>query len=298
MKKKRKKSWKSVLEAYLYLLPFLMSIIIFTLYPVINVIITSFKEGYKPLTGTFASYGIGSYQKVLTDPYFIGAMKNTMIYVLLVVPISTVIALFFANLLNKKLKLTGLFQTTYFLPLVTSTTAVGLAWKWMYNYDYGVINFFLNLFGIDSIAWLQDVKWGMPALVIYGIWSILPFTIIIIIAGMQNIDEKYYTAARVDGASGVRIFFRITLPLLAPTVGLVLIVNMISTFKVFTELFPLFNGEPGVAYTLYTVVYYIYEQFYVKWKLDKACAAAVILLIVVFIFTQIQLWIQKKWNYD
>lgn len=284
-------------KAYLYLLPFILAIAIFTIYPVVNVIITSFKQNYNALTGAYDAIGVGNYVKVVQDPYFLQAMRNTIVYVLIVVPVSTVLAIFFANLLNKKLRFNGLFQTCYFLPLVTCSTAVGLAWKWMYNADYGIINYVLGLFGINPIGWLTDVKWGMAALVIYGIWSILPFTIIIILSGMQNIDEKLSVAAQVDGAGSRMIFFRIKLPLLMPTVSLVVVVNMISTFKVFTELFPLFNGNPGVAYTLYTVVYYIYQMFYSKWKLDKACAAAVILLLVMVLFTKLQSLIEKKTRY-
>lgn len=294
---KAKKLFKRF-EPFAYLLPFLIGIGIFTLYPVINVFLISFKEGYRVLTGAFESFGIANYQTVINDPYFVSAFKNTAIYVLVVVPVSTCLSIVIATLLNQKIKLQGLFQTAYFLPMVTSVTAVGLAWKWMYNYDYGIINYFLSLFNISSINWLNDASWGLPALIIYGVWSILPFTIILLLSGLQNINPLYYTAAKVDGASTLRTFFRITVPLLAPTIGLVLIVNMISTFKVFTELFPLFNGKPGVAYTLYTVVYYIYDMFYIKWKLGPAAAAAVILFFVIFVLTMIQLWIQRKWKHD
>ena len=285
------------LKGYLYLLPFLLSVGIFTVYPIVNVFITSFKHNYNALTGAFSGVGLDNYAAVVMDPYFRSALRNTVVYVACVVPVSTVLAVFFANLLNKKLRLNGLFQTAYFLPLVTSTTAVGLAWKWMYHADYGVINYLLSLFGIEKLGWLTDVRWGMAALVIYGVWSILPFTIIIVLSGMQGIDEKLKTAARVDGASSRRIFFRITLPLLMPTVGLVVIINIINTFKVFAELFPLFKGEPGVAYTLFTVVYYIYNMFYSKWHFERACAAAVLLLIVMVLFTRIRSFIEKKWNY-
>lgn len=285
------------LKGYAYLLPFLLSVGIFTVYPILNVFITSFKHDYNALTGAYSGVGVENYIQVVTDPYFRSALLNTVTYVACVVPVSTILAIFFANLINKKLRLNGLFQTAYFLPLVTSTTAVGLAWKWMYHSDYGVINYLLSLFGVEKIGWLTDIRYGMLALVIYGIWSILPFTIIIVLSGMQGIDEKLSVAARVDGASSKRIFFRITLPLLMPTVGLVIIINIINTFKVFSELFPLFKGEPGVAYTLFTVVYYIYNMFYSKWRFDKACAAAILLLIVMVIFTRIQSIIQKKWNY-
>jgi multiple sugar transport system permease protein len=179
--------------------------------------------------------------------------------------------------------------------MVTSVTAVGLAWKWMYNFDYGVLNYFLSLFGVNPINWLNDAHFGLPALIIYGIWSIMPFTIILLISGLQNIDEQCYIAARLDGASSRRIFFRITVPLLSPTICLVFIINTINTFKVFQELFPLFNGKPGIAYSLYTVVYYIYDQFYIKWRLGRAAAAAVILFFIILGFTLIQFFIRDKW---
>lgn len=284
-------------KGYAYLTPFLLSVLVFTVYPIINVFIISFKEDYNALTGAYETIGIGNYVDVITDSYFRGAVLNTVIYVIIVVPVSTVLAVFFANLINKKLRFNSLFQTAYFLPLVTSTTAVGLAWKWMYHADYGVINYLLSLLGMEKIGWLTDVRYGMAALVIYGIWSILPFTIIIVLSGMQGIDKKLSVAAQVDGASARRIFFRITLPLLMPTVGLVIVINIINTFKVFSELFPLFSGKPGVAYTLYTVVYYIYDMFYSKWHFDKACAAAILMLIILVVFTRIQTLIQKKWNY-
>lgn len=284
-------------KGYVYLAPFLLSVIVFTVYPIINVFLTSFKQDYNALTGAYDAVGFENYAAVIADPYFREAVLNTVLYVVIVVPVSTVLAVFFANLINKKLRFNSLFQTAYFLPLVTSTTAVGLAWKWMYHADYGVINYLLSLFGVEKIGWLTDVRYGMAALVLYGIWSILPFTIIIVLSGMQGIDKKLSIAARVDGASSKRIFFRITLPLLMPTVGLVFVINIINTFKVFAELFPLFDGEPGVAYTLYTVVYYIYDMFYSKWHFDRACAAAILMLIILVIFTRIQSLIQKKWNY-
>ncbi|MDD2591245.1 MAG: sugar ABC transporter permease [Erysipelotrichaceae bacterium] len=285
------------IEPYLYLLPFIIGIGIFTLYPITYVFITSFKEGFKYITGAFEGFGLDNYQYVINDANFISALKNTSIYVMVVVPISTGLAILIANLLNKKIKFIGFFQTVYFLPLVTSITAVGLAWKFMFNHNYGVINYFLSLLQIDPINWLLVPKNNIYALIIFGIWNILPFTIILLLSGLQNINEMYYTAAKVDGASNFQIFYKITIPLLAPTIGLVLIINMISTFKVFTELFPLFNGSPGIAYNLYTVVYYIFDQFYIKWKFGRACAAALILFLIIFVLTRLQLYIQRKWQH-
>jgi len=287
---------RTFLEPAVYLVPFLVGIIIFTLYPFLNVILISFKEEYKLLTGAFSAIGLRNYAQVINDPNFLNGLKNTGMYVLLVVPIATVISLFFANLLNSVKKFKGFFQTAFFLPMVTSAMAIGLVWKWMFNFDYGLINYGLSLLGVDPINWLNNPAYNLSALVIYGVWSMLPFTIILLLAGLQNVNPLYYITARADGAKAPTIFFRITLPLLAPTIGLTLIINMIYASQVFTELFPLFNGRPGSAYSLYTVVYYLFDAFYVKWKLGNAAASAVILFLIVLCLTGIQLFIQRKWR--
>ena len=287
---------RTFLEPSAFLLPFMVGILLFTLYPFINVFLISFKEDYKVLPGECSPFGFQNYETVISDPNFLNGLRNTGLYVLAVVPIATALSLLIATLLNNDIKLKGLFQTCYFLPMVTSITAIGLVWKWLFNFDYGLINYFLSLFGIDAINWLNNPAYNLPALIIYGVWSMIPFTTILLLAGFQNVNPQYYTAARADGAKGGRIFFRITLPLLAPTIGLTLIVNMISASKVFSELFPLFNGQPGSAYSLYTVVYYLYDAFFVKWKLGRAAASAVILFAIVLLLTIIQLFIQRKWK--
>ena len=288
------RSFFSKIEQYLYLLPFFIGIAVFTLYPVVNVVLISFKEGYSHLSRNFNQWGMANYMTVINDPKFSQAIGNTIKYVLMVVPISTCIAVVIAYLLNQKLRFSALFQTAYFLPMVTSVTAVGLAWKLMYNKNFGIINYILSFIGVDKIPWLEQAKWSIPALVIFGVWNILPFTIILLISGLQNIDPQYYTAARVDGSKGVRIFFRITVPLLAPTIFLVCIVNTISSFKVFSELYPLFNGKPGPFNNLYTVVYYIRYAMMESRKYGVAAAAAIILFLFIFVFTMVQLALQKK----
>ena len=301
MKANKKESafgiFNTPIEPFLYLLPFAIGLLIFTIYPIFNVVLISFKENYRVMTGAFTSWGIGNYSEVIHDPYFQNGLRNTLIYVVTVVPISTCLSLLFANLLNQKIKGIAFFQTAYFLPLVTSTTAVGLVWKLMFNTKSGVINFLLSLVGIPPVDWLLNPSMNIYALIIYGIWNMMPFTIILLLSGLQNIDPLYYTAAKVDGASTTKIFMRITVPLLAPTIFLTIIINTISSSKVFTELFPLFSGRPGTAYTLYTVVYYIYDQFYVKWKLGKAAAASLILFLIIFVFTQLQQRVQKHYDY-
>lgn len=285
----------SRVEPYLYLLPFLIGVVVFTLYPVINVVLMSFKEEYSYLTREFEQWGVENFRSVLADSKFRQAIGNTLQYVVLVVPISTCISVVVAYLLNQKLRFSALFQTAYFLPMVTSVTAVGLAWRLMYNEKFGIINYILSWFGVDPIGWLTKAEYSMPALVIFGIWNILPFTIILLLSGLQNIDEQYYTAARVDGARSMRVFFRITVPLLAPTIFLVCIVNTISSFKVFSELYPLFKGEAGPFYNLYTVVYYIRYAMMESREYGVAAAAAIILFLFIFVFTMVQLLIQNKW---
>lgn len=290
----QKRMLKDKIEPFLYLFPFMLFLIVFTIYPVINVFILSFKENFSYLRGTFDGIGLANYQEVLNDEKFRQALLNTFLYVLCVVPISTAIATFTAYLLNHKIKGIAIFQTAYFMPMVTSITAVGLIWRLMYNQKYGIFNYILSLFGIDKIGWLTESKWSLIALVIFGIWNILPFTIILLLSGLQNIDEIYYTAAKVDGAGSGKIFFRITVPLLSPTIFLVSIMNTISSFKVFSELYPLFNGKPGPYYNFYTVVYYIRYAMMEKRKYGYAAAAAVILFFCIMIFTFIELFFKNK----
>jgi len=299
-KKREEQIFNRRWEPYVYLLPFIIGLVIFTIYPIFNVIIMSFKEGYK-LSGTYNGWGLANYTKVLKDELFISAFKNTSIYVFTVVPIATCLSIIIANFLNKKIKFMGFFQVAYFLPMVTSAIAVGLVWKYMFSQDIGVINYVLNIFGIEKINWLGavagDAKYNLWAVVIFGIWNMMPFTIILLLSGLQNIDPIYYTAAKVDGASATKMFFRITLPLLSPTIFLTMIVNMISAFKMYNEIIPFWNGGAGVTgINLYTFVYYIKEQFYQYHKLGLAAAASIILFIVIFVFTMLQKYIQNKFK--
>lgn len=290
----KKQRIKNTTEPWLYLAPFLVFFFVFIFYPAVNVLLLSFKENYSHLRGTYERPGLENYRYILSDAKFRSAMLNTILYVIFVVPSSTFISILAAHLLNKKIRGIAFFQTAFFMPMVTSVTAVGLVWRFMYNQKYGVFNFLLTKIGLQPIAWTDDSKWSLLSLVIFGIWNILPFTIILLMAGMQNIDEKYYLAAKIDGAKPLKIFTRITIPMLAPTILLVLIVNTISCFKVFSELYPLFNGKPGPYYNLYTVVYYIRYAMVEKRKYGYAAAAAMIFFLVVLIFTLFQLRLKSK----
>lgn len=285
----------SHIEPWLYLAPFLAGLAVFTLYPVVNVIFLSFKEDYSYLTGAFDGWSAANYSEVLTDKNFAQALRNTMVYVACVVPISTCLAVVIAYLINQKIRGAGIFQTAFFMPMVTSITAVGLAWKLMFNKNFGIINYILSWFNVNPVNWLDNPSWltSVMTLVIFGIWNILPFTIILLLSGLQNIDDQYYTAAKIDGAKSGRLFFRITVPLLAPTIFLVCIVNTISSFKVFSELYPLFKGKPGPYNNLYTVVYYIRYAMMENNDYGIAAAGAIILFLFIFVFTMLQLAVQR-----
>ncbi len=285
---------KQSAEPWLYLLPFMVFFIVFIFYPAVNVLILSFKQNYSHLRGTFDGLGFENYRMILEDGKFRQALLNTFLYVIFVVPVSTALSTLAAQLLNRRIHGIAIFQTAFFMPMVTSVTAVGLVWRFMYNQKYGVFNFVLSKLGLSPVGWVDDSAWSLVSLVIFGIWNILPFTIILLMAGLQNIDEKYYIAARIDGARPLKIFTRITIPLLSPTIFLVLIVNTISCFKVFSELYPLFNGKPGPYYNLYTVVYYIRYAMVEKRKYGYAAAASMIFFLFVSIFTFLQLRLKSR----
>ena len=279
------RSFFARVEPFLYLLPFLIGIAVFTLYPVINVVLMSFKEGYSYLSRGFDQWGLANYQTVLSDPKFSQAIGNTLKYVILVVPISTCIAVVVAYLLNQKLRFSAVFQTAYFLPMVTSVTAVGLVWKWMFNYDYGLINYALSLFGVSPVNWLNDPHYNLAALIIYGIWSMLPFTIILLLSGFQNINPQYYTAARIDGANELQIFTRIMFPLGSSVTVTLTIFSFMWRWNDY--ILPLLVLSDQKKYTIQIAIKNFIGNLGVDWSSILAASVLSILpVIVIFIFLQ------------
>jgi multiple sugar transport system permease protein len=279
-----------------FLAPFAAGTLAFVFYPIVDVVRLSFLEGHVFLTGESSGVGFGNYAAAFADPHFATAVRNTTLYAAGVIPTTLVLGLASAWLLNRSFVGRRFFQTVYFLPLVTSATAIGLAWRWIFNFDYGVLNYFLSLIGLPAVNWLNDPSWGLVALMVYGVWSMLPLTTVLLLVGMQNIDPRYGLAARVDGAGAFARFRTVTMPLLAPSIGLVLIVNLITSARVFDELFPLFNGKPGVAGSLYTMVYFIYDAFFKSGDLGKASAAAIVFSIAVLALALAQLRLQRRWR--
>lgn len=247
--------------------------------------------------------GLGNYSYVFqgvpgTASVFLRALRNTVVYVIITVPVTAVLAVLFAVLLNQKIRFASVFQTACFLPMVTSATAIGLVWRWMFNRDFGLINAILGSFGVNPINWLQsgDPVISMTVLIAYGVWSTLPFTTILMLSGLQGIDENLYAAARVDGSGSLRLFTCITVPLLFPTASFVSIINAINAFKVYTEIVVLWNGQPQ-NYGMETVALYIYNNITASdgtHSLGYAAAAAMTLFVIVFMFTAAQTLLRSE----
>ena len=280
---------KKSFKGYLYLLPSIIIMICFTLYPLVRAIIMSFLGNYSIINDSYTSIGFENYQALFSDPDFGKSLMNTAIYVICVVPASIILSLLFAVLINSCKKLKALFQTIYFLPYVTSVIAIGIVWRWMFNSNYGLINYVLSIFGIEPIQWLNLPEYAMPALIIFAIWKSMAFNILIFLAGLQTIPEDLYRAARIDSTPRFRVFTRITVPSLAPMIVYSSVIGMIGAFKVYNEVFSLFQGKAGPANSAMTIVYYIYDKFYNSYKYGVAAAGSVVLFLIILALTQIQL---------
>lgn len=272
-------------KGYLYLLPALIILGIFVFYPIINTFIFSFDE----TKGAGYVFGFGTYGYLFKDKRFIQSLLNTLIYAAIVPTLSVGISLLLANtLVNlKNEKIRGIFQSIYFLPYVTSLVAIGVVWSWLFNSQYGVINYFLDFLGFQPINWLNDPKYAMIALIIFAIWKSLAFNTLILTTGIASINPQYYQAAKIDQASSGTIFRKITIKLVSPIIAYTYIISLIASFKVYTEAYVLF-GARTLDGSVSTVVRYIIDRFYGDQDFPLAFAASVILLLIILTITVIQ----------
>ena len=272
-------------KAWLFLLPSLGVILLFNIYPLIRSFWMSFQKG-SLLKLQFT--GLSNYQKVLADPVFHKALLNTALYAFVVVPVALCISVVIAWIIFEKVKHKSVFETIFFMPYVTSTIAIGIVFRYFFNGSYGLINFLLGLVGIPAVNWLDNVNMSMPTLIIFGIWTGLAFNIIILLAGLRNIDPEHFKIAKMFGATEKEIFWRVTFPQLVPTIAFLSTVNLIGAFKVYTQVYALFGGTAGVANSAITAVYYIYDKFHVAGRPGIAMAATVILFVIILIATFFQ----------
>lgn len=278
-------------KAWLFLLPALIIIGIFNVLPLIKTFIMSFQKG---TLNNLVFNGFRNYEIVLQDPKFHKAIGNTALFAFIVVPVGLIISMFIAITIFEKIKYKDIFETIFFIPYLTSVIAVGIVFRFLLNGDYGFINYLLGFINIDPINFLDDPKMSMFTLIIFGIWSGLAFNIIILLSGIRTIDDNYYKVADMFGATKMEQFFKITLPQMIPIITFLLMVNFINAFKVYSQVFSLFNGKAGIADSATTGVFYIFNKFYVENRYGQGMAAAVILFILILIFTIIQNYVLKR----
>ena len=290
---------KNDLKGWLYLLPALLFVGVFMVYPLIDVLVYSIEEGYNFASQEYFGIGLYNYSYVLHDPYFLQALKNTFILVIITVPLSTGIALLISLALNSIGKLKDLFQTIFFLPYVTNTLAVGLVFMILFKktaYSEGLINLLLNSFGFSSIDFIEGPYWAkMFVLCFYTIWVVLPFKILILTSALASVNKDYYNVARVDGTSKWRIFYKITLPMISPSLFYLVITGFIGAFKAYSDVVALFGIDLNAA-GMNTIVGYVYDMLYGNsgGYPSFASAAALILFLIVLTITMINLMVSKK----
>ena len=286
-------------KGFLYLLPAFLFLGVFLIYPLIDVFVYSFQENYNFASQTYTGVGLYNYQYVLRDPYFLQALKNTFLLVIITVPLSTGLALLISLCLSSIRKLRDLFQTVFFLPYVTNTLAVGLVFMILFKktaYSDGFMNLLLNMVGIPSVDFLSGPYWAkMLVLCLYTVWIVMPFKILILTSALASVNEQYRNAARIDGASRGRIFWRITLPMISPSLFYLIITGFIGAFKAYSDAVALFGTDLNAA-GMNTLVGFVYDMLYGRsgGYPSYASAAAIFLFAIVLTITCVNLLVSKK----
>ena len=292
MEENSKKGW-------LYLLPAGVFLGLFLVYPLIDVFIYSVEEGFNFASQTYSGVGLYNFSYVLHDTYFLQALKNTFILVIITVPLSTGLALLISLALSSVQKLKDLFQTLFFLPYVTNTLAVGLVFMILFKktpYSDGLVNLLLSFFGMTPVDFIDGPYWAkMFVLCFYTVWIVMPFKILILTSALASVNETYYNAARVDGTSKLRIFTKITLPMISPSIFYLIITGFIGAFKAYSDAVALFGVNLNNA-QMNTIVGYVYDMLYGNsgGYPSYASAAAILLFAIVLTITCINLLFSKK----
>ena len=286
-------------KGWLYLLPAMLFLGFFLVYPLVDVFVYSFEEGYNSASQTFFGTGLYNYKYVLHDPYFLQALKNTFILVAITVPVSTGIALLISVGLSSVKALRNLYQTVYFLPYVTNTLAVGLVFMILFKrtaYTDGLANLIIGWFGAGPIDFIDGPYWAkMFVLCFYTVWVVMPFKILVLTSALASVKQDYYNAAKVDGTSRLRTFTRITLPMISPTLFYLIITGFIGAFKAYSDAVALFGTDLNAA-QMNTIVGYVYDMLYGNsgGYPSYASAAAIILFAIVLTITCINLLVSRK----
>lgn len=284
MKQNQKRAW-------LFLAPTIIFVTGFSIYPILRAFVMSFQGG--PLIN-LSWNGVSNYQYIFNDPEFWLAIRNTVLYAVISVPVALAISIMLAWLIFSKIKNKSFFETTFFMPYVTSTIAIGIVFRYIFNGDYGLLNFILRSLNLPAPNWIDDPAMSVTTIILFGIWTSLAFNIVILMGALRNIDPNYYTIADMYGATGTEKFWRITMPQLVPTIAFLLTMNIIAAFKVYTSVYALFNGQAGIGNSATTAVFYIYNKFQIVGTPGVAMAATVVLFILILLCTFLQRKMMKK----
>lgn len=282
--------------AWLFLVPSLMLFLMFTALPVVTAFAISFSSW--DLFNPPRFIGLRNYTTLWSDPIFRQVLGNTGYFVLAAVPLQMLLGLLCALGLNRRIPGQGIFRTLFFLPAVTSTVGAGLVWAWLFNSNFGLINMGLSMLGVTTLPrWLVSSDWAMPSVIIVAVWQSLGYSMVLFLAGLQNIRQEIYEAAAIDGATGWARFRHITLPLLSPITFFVLIISIIGSFQVFELVYVMTKAGPANATN--TLVYYIYQNGFQFYQMGYASAAAMVLFLIVLVLTLVQYRLQDRWvHYD
>jgi multiple sugar transport system permease protein len=286
-------------KGWLYLLPAMLFLGIFMVYPLVDMLIYSFEENFNSVSQSYTGVGLRNYLYVLRDPYFLQAVENTFLLVVITVPLSTGLALLISLGLSSIKKLRELFQTVFFLPYVTNTLAVGLVFMILFKkttYTDGLVNLLITMFGGESVDFITGPYWAkMLVLSLYTIWVVMPFKVLVLTGALASVNKTYYNAAKVDGTKGLRMFTKITLPMISPSVFYLIITGFIGAFKAYSDSVALFGTDLNVA-GMNTIVGYVYDMLYGAsgGYPSYASAAAIILFAIVLTITCINLMVSRK----
>ncbi len=285
--------WSEALTGYLFILPTFIGFTLFILYPIVESIRISFME-YSILRGS-EYIGLENYINILGDRRVRTVYGNTFVFTLFAVFFNAGVGLLLAVALNRRMPLfiRNLYRSIFFFPLLVAHTYIAVIWRFLYQKDTGVINYYLGQIGIAPIPWLSQAGWSMAAIIILDVWKNTGFAMLVFLAGLQNIPHEFYESAQLDGANERQIFFRITLPLLSPTIFFILVIFMIGALQVFDTIMVLTEGGPGDSTR--SVVMYIFEKAFQRFDMGYAAAISMTLFAIILVLTLIQFRISRRW---
>lgn len=286
----QQKRTKHALMAYLFITPSFLGVLVFIAFPVLFALYMSLQQWDGITTPQFI--GLENYISLFKDPIFWVTFRNTIVYTIVTVPVGTLISMGVAQLLNQRVTGLALFRTVMFIPVVTSGLAIAVIWKWIYDYDNGLINDTLTLLHLPQVPWLSDPNWALIALCIIGIWQGFGFTTILILAAIQNVPESLQEASAIDGATAWRRFWQITVPLIAPTLLFVTIISFISSFQVFAQIYYLTNGGPDYGTSVLTFL--VFQRAFTQNRFGEAAALSYVMFAVIFAVTMLQMRLSRN----